>query len=111
MKIILSLILAAMLFTGLATNGAAEEITLKASGEGQWTIYDSEGQDIGTVGRVGNQSPEFIAEGYSILPKGGQYIGVIRSDGVLQVHGRHPVITPSEARLYLDVLEALQKIK
>jgi len=107
-----ALALIVLLFSiGLASNGFADELTLKASGPGKWTIYDSGGQDIGTLGKVGKEEPEVEAGGYSILPKGGQYLGVITSSGNLQLPGRHVTITPSEAQLYLDVLEAIKTLK
>jgi hypothetical protein len=95
-----------LLLMGLASNGLAEEITLKPSGTGQWTIYDSEGQDIGTLARE-----QLVGGGYSILPKGGRYLGIVRNDGNLMLTGRHPVITASDAMLYLDVLEAIKTLK
>ena len=111
MKKALALMFIALLFMGLAFNCLADELTLKASEPGKWTIYNSDGQDIGTLAKVGADSPEVESGGYSILPKGGRYFGVIRSDGSLQLIVRHPVVTPSEVRLYLDVLEALKTLK
>jgi hypothetical protein len=110
MKKALALMFVALLLMGLTSNGHADELTLKASEPGKWTIYNSEGQDIGTLAKVGPDTPEVEAGGYSILPKGGRYIGVIRSDGSLQLIVRHPVVSPSEVRLYLDVLEALKTL-
>ncbi len=111
MKKALALMFVALLLMGLASKCLADELTLKASEPGKWTIYNSEGQDIGTLAKVGAESPEVEAGGYSILPKGGRYIGVITRDGSLQLIVRHPVVTPSDVRLYLDVLEALKTIK
>ena len=49
---------------------------------------------------------------YSILPKGGQYLGIVISNGDLKLTGRPtPVISASEARLYLDVLEAIKTLR
>jgi hypothetical protein len=112
MKKVFALMFVPLLLVGLASAGLADELTLKESGPGQWTILDSGGQDIGTLGKVGRGNAiEADAGGYSILPKGGQYIGVVRSDGSLQLSGRHPVVSPSDARLYLDVLEAIKTLK
>jgi hypothetical protein len=111
MKKAVALMFVTMLLMGTASNGLAGELILTASGPGKWTIYDSEGQDIGTIGREGNEGAEVNAGGYSILPKGGQYLGIVRADGNLQLSGRHPVISPSDARLYLDVLEAIKALK
>jgi hypothetical protein len=89
---------------GFVSAGMADEASLKASGEGKWAILDSEGQEIGTL--------EKVEEGaYSILPKGGQYLGIVRSNGDLQLTGRHPAITPFQAKLYLDVVEAIKTLK
>jgi hypothetical protein len=111
MKIALTLMLFALLFMGLASNGLADELNLKASGPGQWTIYNSAGQDIGTLRRVGPETPEVETGGYGMSLKDGQLLGVILSDGTLQLTVRHATITPSVARFYLDVLEALKTIK
>jgi hypothetical protein len=107
-----ALIFLSIILISFTSCAFADELTLKASGSGQWTIYNSAGQDIGTLAKVGQGDPiESEAGGYSILPKSGQYLGVIRSDGVLQLTVRHATISPSEARLYLDVLEAMKTLK
>ncbi|MGC9964155.1 MAG: hypothetical protein ABSE08_01995 [Syntrophobacteraceae bacterium] len=100
-----------LLLMGLVSDCLADGLTLKASGPGKWTAYDSDGQEVATVGREGKEGAEVNEGGYSILPKGGQYLGIVRSDGNLQVAGRHPVISPSDARLYLDVVEAIKTIQ
>ena len=82
----------------------ADEVSLKPSGEGQWAILDSGGEEIGTLAKVEEGA-------YSILPKGGPYIGIVKSNGDLQLTGRHPVLSPSGAQLYLDVLEAIKTLK
>jgi len=98
------LIVLFLLLMGLVSVGMADEVTLKPSGEGKWAILDSSGQEIGTL--------EKVEEGaYSILPKSGQYVGVVRSNGDLQMTGRHSVMTPSQAKLYLDVLDAIKTLK
>jgi hypothetical protein len=111
MKKAVVLIFFPLLLMGLVFNCLADGFTLKVSGRGQWTMYDSNGQEVATIGRVGKEGAEVNAVGYSILPKGGQYLGIVRSDGNLQLTGRHPVITPSDTRLYLDVLEAIKTIQ
>jgi|SRR5208337_5043611 len=101
---ILALIFLPLLLIGLVSEGLAEELILKASNQGEWLIYDSTGQEIGTLA--------LVEEGaYSIRPKGGQYLGIIRANGDLQMTGRHPVMSPSEARLYLDALDAIKALK
>ncbi len=100
----LALIFIPLLLIGLASHGLAGEVTLKGSNEGQWVILDASGQEIGTLKRVEEGS-------YSILPKGGYYLGVVKSNGDLQLLVRHATITPGEAQLYLDVLEAIQTLK
>ena len=82
----------------------ADGVSLKASGDGQWAILDSDGQEIGTLAKVDEGA-------YSILPKGGQYLGIVISDGELKLTGRHPTMSPSEAQLYLDVLDAIKSLK
>ena len=92
------------LLLGTVSVGMADDVTLKPSGEGKWVILDASGQELGTL--------EKVEEGaYSILPKGGQYIGIVKSNGDLQMTGRHPVMTPFGAKLYLDVLDAIKTLK
>jgi hypothetical protein len=81
----------------------ADGVCLKSAGGGQWAIIDSAGRQIGTLGRVEPGA-------YSILPTGGQYLGVVKRNGDLQLQGRHPVISPSDAQLYLDVLNAIKTL-
>ena len=94
----------ALLFIGFSSFALADEVALKVSGEGQWVILDSGGQEIGTLAKVEEGA-------YSILPKGGQYLGIVRRNGDLQLTGRHPTLAPSEAQLYLDVLEAIKSLR
>jgi hypothetical protein len=99
-----ALIFIPLFLIGLASAGLADELVLKASNPGEWLIYDSAGQEMGTLA--------LVEEGaYSIRPKGGQYIGIIRANGDLQMTGRHPVMSPSDARLYLDALDAIKTLK
>jgi hypothetical protein len=89
---------------GFVSISQADEVTLKALDGGQWAILDSEGQEIGTLAKVEEGA-------YSILPKGGQYLGIVIGNGDLKLSGRHPVISPSDAQLYLDVLDAVKTLK
>ncbi len=89
---------------GFVSISQADEVTLKDLGTGQWTILGSEGQEIGTLAKVEEGA-------YSILPKGGQYLGIVIGNGDLKLTGRHPVISPSDAQLYLDVLDAIKTLK
>ena len=93
-----------LLLAGSVSLGIADEVTLKVSGEGKWAVLDPQGQEIGTIENV-------EGGGYSILPKGGQYLGIVRSNGDLQLTGRHPTISPSQAQISLDVLEAIKTLK
>ena len=111
MKKAVFVVLFSVFLIGLVSNCLADGFILKVSGPGKWTMYDSGGREVATLGKVGTEGPEVNAGGYSILPTGGQYLGIVRSDGNLQLTGRHPVISPSDARLYLDVLEAIKAIQ
>lgn len=102
--VILALVFFPLLLIGLASEGLADELILKASNQGEWLIFDSGGQEVGTLALVEDGA-------YSIRPKGEQYLGIIRSNGDLQMTGRHPVMSPGDARLYLDSLEAIKAIK
>ena len=103
MKKALALICLSLFLMGVVSISQADELTLKALDDGKWAILDSSGQELGTLAKVD--------EGYSILPKGGQYLGVVKSNGDLQLLARHVTVSPSEVRFYLDVLEAIKTLK
>lgn len=100
----LALICLSFFLMGFVSIGLADEVTLKPLGEGKWAILDEGEQELGTLAKVDEGA-------YSILPKGGQYLGIVISNGDLKLTGRHPVISPSEARLYLDVVQAIKTLK
>ena len=104
MKKALALICLSLFLMGFVSISLADEVSLKALGEGKWAILDAGGQELGTLAKVEEGA-------YSILPKGGQYLGVVKSNGDLQLLVRHATISPSEVRLYLDVLEAIKTLK
>lgn len=104
MKKALALIGLSLFLMGLVSVCLADEVTLKALEEGKWAILDSEEQEIGTLAKVDEGA-------YSILPKGGQYLGIVRSNGDLQLTGRHPAMSAAQAQLYLDVLDAIKTLK
>jgi hypothetical protein len=101
MKKVLALTFLPLLLVSLGSFALADEVTLKVSGVGKWAIVDSGGQEVGTLAKVDEGA-------YSILPKNGQYLGIVISNGDLKLTGRHPTVSPSEAQLYLDVLEAIK---
>ena len=104
MKKALALICLCLFLTGFVSTSQADEVALKALDEGKWAIFDSGGQEIGTLAKVGEGS-------YSILPKGWQYLGIVIGNGDLKLTGRHPVLSPSDAQLYLDALDAIKTLK
>jgi len=82
-----------------------DAITLKQSAKGEWKMLDRNGQQVGTL--------RLMEEGtaYSIQLPGGEYMGIIFKTGQYQKPGRRPLVTPDDARLYLDTWEAIQKLK
>ncbi|MHC1726050.1 MAG: hypothetical protein AB9866_08620 [Syntrophobacteraceae bacterium] len=82
----------------------AGSITLKPNSEGEWAIQDSKEQPLGVLRRAEDES-------FSIQLKDGQFLGLITKTGELQMPRRHPLLKPDEARLYLDVLDALPGLK
>ncbi|MGA2936495.1 MAG: hypothetical protein ABSF52_05270 [Syntrophobacteraceae bacterium] len=104
MKKALALICLSLFLMAFVAISLADEVTLKALGEGKWAILDEGGQELGTLAKVEEGA-------YSILPKGGQYLGIVRSNGDLQLTGRHPTMSPAQAQLYLDVIEAIKTLK
>ncbi len=84
-------------------NAAEDGITLKPTKPGEWAMLTKGGQRIGTI--------RTMEEGaYSVQLPSGDYLGIILKSGELKKPGRHPAITPDEARLYLDTWEAIQKL-
>ena len=69
----LALTFFSLLLMSLASKGFADELTLKALGNGQWTIYNSDGQDIGTLGKVGRKDPSSPKQGVTAF---GQKAGI-----------------------------------
>ncbi|MFZ0929026.1 MAG: hypothetical protein WAN11_10520 [Syntrophobacteraceae bacterium] len=104
MKKALALICVCLFLTGFVSVSQADEVTLKALDQGKWTILDSGGQEIGTLAKVDEGA-------YSILPNGGPYLGIVIGNGDLKLTGRHPVLSPSNAQLYLDVIDAIKTLK
>lgn len=104
MKKALALICLSLFLMGFVSISLADEVTLKALAEGKWAILDSEEQEIGTLAKVEEGA-------YSIQSKGGPYLGIVRSNGDLQMTGRHPTMSPAQAQLYLDVIEAIKTLK
>lgn len=89
----------------LSTLSFAGKITLNPQSAIEWTIQDSEGRSIGTLRRMEEE------DAYSVQMKDGQYLGIITKTGELQMPRRHPLLRPEEARLYIDVLDALPSLK
>jgi hypothetical protein len=104
MKKALALICLPLFLMGFVSISQADGLTLKALDQDHWTILDSGGEEIGTLAKVEEGA-------YSVLPKEGQYLGIIKSSGELQLQGRHPTMSPDQARLYLDVLEVIKTLK
>ncbi|MGO9021778.1 MAG: hypothetical protein ACLQVJ_25865 [Syntrophobacteraceae bacterium] len=104
MKKALALICLCLFLMGSVAISQADELTLKTLGDGKWAILDSSGQELGTLAMADEGS-------YSILLKGGQYLGVVKSNGDLQLLARHVTVSPSEVKFYLDVLEAIKTLK
>ncbi len=104
MKRTLPLICVCLFLMGFVSICQADGVTLKVLNDGKWAIFDSSGQDLGMLAKMEEGS-------YSILPKGEQYLGVVKSNGDLQLMGRHVTVSPSEVRFYLDVLDAIKTLK
>ncbi len=104
MKKALALICLSLFLMGFGSVCLADGVTLKALEDGKWAILDSDEQEIGTLAKVDEGA-------YSIQPKGGQYLGIVISSGDLKLTGRHPTVTPAQAQLYLDVIDAIKTLK
>lgn len=82
-----------------------DPITLKSTPvKGEWTMVNPDGGVVGTLKTVEDG-------GWAIVRPDGAYAGVITSDGKFMKSGRRPVFSADEARLFLDTLQALKKIK
>ncbi|MCE5335488.1 MAG: hypothetical protein LLG06_12970 [Desulfobacteraceae bacterium] len=104
MKKLIFPILAVLLFCSAVCWAANEEVTLKQTKPGEWTIIRPSGEMAGTLKRVENGA-------YSIQLANGQYFGIILKTGELQSNRRHALFTPDEAQLYLDALKAIRNMK
>jgi hypothetical protein len=104
MKKTFALVCLFLFLMGFVSISLADEVTLKTLAEGKWTILDAQGQEIGTLAKVDEGA-------YSIMPQGGRYLGIVKSNGDLQLTGRHPTVSPSQAQLYLDVIDAIKTLK
>ncbi|MFZ2447998.1 MAG: hypothetical protein WAW37_16700 [Syntrophobacteraceae bacterium] len=83
---------------------AAADLTLKASGQGEWKILSPSGAQIGTL--------RSMEEGaFSVQLPNGAYFGIILRGGDFKKPGRHAAISPDDARFYLDVWQAIQKMQ
>lgn len=92
-----------LLLSSPILNAGENEITLKPSKPGEWAMLTKDGQRIGTV--------RTMEEGaYSVQLPNGEYLGIILRSGELKKPGRHPSITPDEARLFIETWEAIQKL-
>ena len=78
---VLALIILPLLLIGFASVGLADELIVKPSKPGEWILYDTTDQEVATLALVEDGA-------YSIRPKGGQYLGIIRANGDL--HDRPP---------------------
>ena len=82
----------------------AEGVTLKAKGKHEWEMYNRNGDFVGTLQKTEEDNFTFFDEE-------GNYLGLILKSGKWKPKGVNPRITPEDARLYLDVLEAIKAIK
>lgn len=83
---------------------AAEELTIKKADQGTWKILNAKGDQVGTL-RTAEEGA------YSVQLPSGDYMGFIMKTGELKKPQRHPLISPAEAQLYLDIWAAIQKMK
>lgn len=86
-------------------HAVAEELTIKkAEQQGTWKILNSKGEQVGTLRTAEDGA-------YSVQLPSGDYMGFILKTGDLKKTQRHPLISPAEARLYLDIWAAIRKMK
>jgi hypothetical protein len=96
--------LLAMFFVLSSQQAFADDLTLNPVNKGEWKIQDSSGKTIGTLKKIED-------EAFSVQLAAGDYLGIILKTGELRKTTRHPVFTEMDARLYLDLLKAIKKIK
>lgn len=82
----------------------AEDLTIKLSSKDTWKVLTEGGQQVATLRAAEDNA-------YSVQLMSGEYMGFILRDGSLKKPQRHPRISPDEARLYLDIWAAIQKMK
>ncbi len=83
-----------------------DEINFKEKDENAWEMYNREDEFVGTLKREKDK--------FRIYDKHEKYLGLILESKRLMPRGhvtRITQLTPEAAKLYLDVLEAIEKIK
>ncbi len=101
-KTVLLVILFVLLLSPIL-NASEDEVILKPVKPGEWSMQSKDGQRIGTL--------RTMEEGaYSVQLPNGEYMGIILKSGELKKPGRHPSITPDEAKLYIEIWEAIRKL-
>jgi len=81
-----------------------DEIFVKSKGKHEWEVYNQSGDSIGALKKT--EEGNFI-----FFDEQGNYSGLILKSGQWKPKGLKPKITPRAAKLYLDVLEAIELIK
>lgn len=85
----------------------SEQLTTRPRGENEWEMLNRNGKVVGTLTKTEKGS-------YKLFDGGGKYVGLILNSGKLlprDASRSYTTITPEEAQLYLDVLEAIKTIR
>jgi len=85
----------------------SEQLATRPKGQNEWEVLNQNGNVLGTFKRTEKGN-------YKFYNTGGGYVGLILHSGKLmprEASRSYTTITPEEAQLYLDVLEAIKTIR
>lgn len=82
-----------------------DDFSIQPAGKDTWKILNGFGRQVGTLRTADEKGA------YSVQLMDGTYMGFILGGGDLKKPQRHPAISPSEAKFYLNTWAAIQKMK
>ena len=85
----------------------SEQVATRPKGQNEWEVLNQNGNVLGTFQRTEKGN-------YKFYNTGGGYVGLILDSGTWiprDARRSYTYITPEDAQLYLDVLEAIKTIR
>jgi hypothetical protein len=104
MKKVIFLVTITILFSLSSLFVLADEIRLKAKEEHEWEMYNQDDDFVGVLQKTEEGN-------FTFFDKDGNYLGLILKSEKWKPKGVNPKITPEDAKLYLNALEAIKGMK